>query len=89
MSESYNNELPAQYELLKTVEVEPWMSGTIDQLSENARVWGAYAEGPLDIPTMWNAVGREFGSAFVEEKSIEEAAADLLETLEDELAKAK
>ena len=89
MSESYNNELPAQYELLKTVEVEPWMSGTIDQLSENARVWGAYAEGPLAIPTMWNAVGREFGSAFVEEKTIEEAAADLLETLEDELAKAE
>lgn len=88
MGEYYTNELPAQYSLLKEIKFEPWLQGNIDQLSENARVWGPYADGPVAIPTMWNAVGREFGSAFVGEKSIEEAAADLLATMEAELAKA-
>ena len=89
MSNHYTGELPAQYSLLKTIDVEPWMQGTIDQLSTNARVWGPYIEGPIPFTTMWNSVGREFGSAFVGEKSIDEAAADLLKTLETELAKKK
>jgi len=80
----YPNQLPAQYSILKTIDLGEQLSGFPAQM-EHARTWGAYADGPASIATMWNATGRAFGSAFIGELSYEEAAQKLLDSVEEQL----
>ena len=87
LTKDYTNEWPAQYSLLKKVSVEPWLQGTMTQLQNYARSWGAYNESPIPIPSMWNETGRAFGAAFVGQKSVDEAAADFLQFLKNGLNK--
>ncbi|MET0607036.1 MAG: sugar ABC transporter substrate-binding protein [Beijerinckiaceae bacterium] len=54
---------------------------------KTARSWGAYSNGPVAIPFMWNAVGRAAGSVFIGEKSSKQAAAELHDAISRELAK--
>jgi multiple sugar transport system substrate-binding protein len=77
---------PSQYEALKTKQPEPGMEGFRDQLLL-ARSWGAYATGPVDIPTMWNASGRAIGSVLIRQKTAEQAAQEFVALLQAELAK--
>lgn len=80
----YENQFPAQKTLLKSIEFGPALGGFAEQLTL-ARSWGAYSDGPAQIGRMWNAAGRAFGSAFIGERSYEEAAAELLESVEEQL----
>ena len=64
-------------------EIAPGFSEQIKQ----ARTWGPYGLGPVAIPFMWNAVGRAAGSVFIGEKTSKEAATELRDTIEKELAK--
>lgn len=54
---------------------------------QTARSWGAYNNGPVSIPFMWNAVGRAAGSVFIGEKTSKQAATELHEAIAKELAK--
>ncbi len=80
----YGNQFPAQKTPLRSIEFGPALGGFAEQLTL-ARSWGAYSDGPAQIGEMWNDTGRAFGSAFIGEKSYEEAAAELLESVEDQL----
>ncbi len=82
--EYYGNQFPAQKTPLQSIEFGPALGGFAEQLTL-ARSWGAYSDGPAQIGSMWDATGRAFGSAFIGEKSYEEAAADLLKSVEDQL----
>ena len=84
LTEFYGNQFPAQKAALSTIEFGPTLDGFARQL-QLARSWGAYSDGPAQIGTMWNDTGRAFGSAFIGESSYAEAAAGLLETVEDQL----
>jgi multiple sugar transport system substrate-binding protein len=55
------------------------MEGFRDQFSKGARSWGPYARGPAAIATMWNQTSRSFGSAFIGQKTPDEAANELLD----------
>ena len=52
-----------------------------------ARTWGPYGLGPVPIPFMWNATGRAAGAVFIGEKTSQQAAAELHDAIEKELAK--
>jgi ABC-type glycerol-3-phosphate transport system substrate-binding protein len=69
---------------LGKIEFGPTLGGFAEQLTL-ARSWGAYSDGPAQIGTMWNDTGRAFGSAFIGERSYEEAAAELLASVEEQL----
>lgn len=80
----YGNQFPAQKAPLGKIEFGPALAGFAKQLTL-ARSWGAYSDGPAQIGTMWNDTGRAFGSAFIGERTYEEAAAELLESVEEQL----
>ncbi|HYF21465.1 MAG TPA: sugar ABC transporter substrate-binding protein [Ramlibacter sp.] len=80
------NYTPSQMEAVRTAKVEPGMEGFKEQLL-NARSWGPYATGPVDIPVMWNAIGRAAGSVFARQRTPEQAAQDFLAQLNAEMAK--
>ena len=80
----YSNQFPAQKTTLQGIEFGPALGGFAEQL-QLARSWGAYADSPAQIGTMWNDTGRAFGSAFIGEKTYEEAAAELLQSVADQL----
>ena len=82
--EYYGNQFPAQKTPLKNIAFGPALAGFAEQL-QLARSWGAYSDGPAQIAKMWNSTGRAFGSAFIGEKSHEDAAAELLESVEKQL----
>ena len=84
LTKYYGNQFPAQKSLLKSIEFGPGLGGFAEQLTL-ARSWGAYSDGPAQIGKMWNAAGRAFGSAFIGERSYEEAAAELLKSIADQL----
>lgn len=84
LTKYYENQFPAQKGLLKSIEFGPALGGFAEQLTL-ARSWGAYSDGPAQIGKMWNAAGRAFGSAFIGERSYEEAAAELLKSVADQL----
>ena len=84
LTKYYGNQFPAQKSLLKSIEFGPALGGFAEQLTL-ARSWGAYSDGPAQIGKMWNAAGRAFGSAFIGERSYEEAAAELLKSVADQL----
>ena len=84
LTQYYGNQFPAQKSLLKSIEFGPGLGGFAEQLTL-ARSWGAYSDGPAQIGKMWNTAGRAFGSAFIGERSYEEAAAELLKSVADQL----
>jgi len=84
LTKYYENQFPAQRALLQKVEFGPTLEGFAEQL-QLARTWGAYADGPAQIGSMWDEAGRQFGSAAIGEKSFEEAAADFLGSIKEAL----
>lgn len=80
----YGNQFPAQKTPLGEIEFGPVLAGFAEQLTL-ARSWGAYSDGPAQIGTMWNDTGRAFGSAFIGERSYQEAAEELLAAVEEQL----
>ena len=84
LTKYYGNQFPAQKTPLGSIEFGPALGGFAEQLTL-ARSWGAYSDGPAQIGTMWNDTGRAFGSAFIGERSYEEAAAELLTSVEEQL----
>jgi multiple sugar transport system substrate-binding protein len=80
------NYTPSQMEAVRQQKVDRGMEGFKEQLL-TARSWGAYATGPLEIPTMWNSLGRAAGTVFVRQKTAEEAAQDYVGQLAADLAK--
>jgi multiple sugar transport system substrate-binding protein len=84
--ESYNTAYyPAQQALLAKRPFPEEMQGFRDQFEKGARSWGPYARGPAAIATMWNQTSREFGAAFIGQKTPLEAATDLLAFVEGQL----
>ena len=84
--ESYNTAYyPAQEALLAKRPFPEELQGFRDQFEKGARSWGPYARGPAAIATMWNQTSREFGAAFIGQKTPLEAANDLLAFVEDQL----
>ena len=84
LTRHYGNQFPAQKAPLGEIEFGPVLAGFAEQLTL-ARSWGAYSDGPAQIGTMWNDTGRAFGSAFIGERSYEDAAAELLASVEEQL----
>ncbi len=80
----YENQFPAQKTPLRNIEFGPALGGFAEQLTL-ARSWGAYSDGPAQIGKMWNDTGRAFGSAFIGQRTYAEAAAELLESVEEQL----
>ena len=78
--EFYTSQLPAQKTLLKTINFGKAFQGYARMLTL-ARTWGDYASSPAPIGAMWDATNREFGAAFAGQKSYEQAAKDLLNTV--------
>ena len=84
--ESYNTAYyPAQEALLAKRPFPEELQGFRDQFEKGARSWGPYARGPAAIATMWNQTSREFGAAFIGQKTPLEAANDLLAFVEGQL----
>jgi multiple sugar transport system substrate-binding protein len=81
----YRTQFPAQKSLLKQVDFGPELKGFAEQL-QTARTWGPYASGPVPIGTMWNEVGRAFGTALSGQQSPEEASKALLQTMQKLMA---
>ena len=77
-SKFYRTQFPAQRTLLKKVDFGPELKGFAEQL-EYARSWGAYANGPIPIGTLWNLAGRGFGVALSGQRSADDAAKELLQ----------
>lgn len=84
LQDYYASQFPAQKSQLQSIEFGPGLGGFAEQL-QLARSWGAYSDGPAAIGTLWNETGRAFGSAFIGERTYEESAARLLESVEEQL----
>jgi len=80
--EYYYGQFPAQKSLLKKIDFGKAFNAFPKQLAQ-ARVWGDYSTCPAPIGSMWDATNKEFGAAFVGQKTYEEAAQDLLKTVQD------
>ena len=72
----YYPQWPAQTSLVERIERDPAHAGYPEQLLK-ARSWGAYSTGPVDIPTMWNWVGRGAGAVFIGEQTPLEASQEI------------
>lgn len=77
-------QFPASKSALAALEYPAGLEGYGMQLP-NARTWGAYANGKTPIGTMWSEAGREFGAILVGDKTPEEAAQSLIDTINDML----
>lgn len=76
----YTTQFPAQRALLKKVNWSPELKGFAEQLGY-ARTWGPYSDGPAPIGAMWNATGRAFSAALSGQRSEQEAAQELVQTV--------
>lgn len=74
----YTNQFPAQKSLLSQIEYRDEELGFADQLANNTRTWGAYAESGAGVGQLWNVTARAFGSALSGQTSPEEAADELI-----------
>jgi multiple sugar transport system substrate-binding protein len=81
----YYPQWPAQTSLVERIERGPAHAGYPEQLLK-ARSWGAYSTGPVDIPTMWNWVGRGAGAVFIGEKTPLEASQEIYDNISAGLA---
>ncbi len=86
--EYYTSYYPSQYSLLKVLPFPKEMEGFRAQYSA-ARSWGPYSSGPVAIGAMWNQTSRSFGSAFIGEKSYDEAGQELYDFIVEQLKKKK
>jgi multiple sugar transport system substrate-binding protein len=77
---AYKTQFPAQRSLLQSVDFGPEMKGFAEQLT-HARPWGAYADGPYAMGSMWNITGRAFGAALSGQRSVDDAAGDMLDQI--------
>nr|WP_306263647.1 extracellular solute-binding protein [Pararhizobium sp. IMCC3301] len=77
-------QFPASKSALAALEYPAGLEGYGMQLP-NARTWGAYANGKTPIGTMWSETGREFGAILVGDKTPEEAAQSLIDTINEML----
>ena len=80
----YRSQFPAQKSLLKDIDFGPGMQGYAQQL-EHARTWGPYSDGPVQISTMWNEVGRDFGAVFIGQATPDESAQRILTMIQQKL----
>ncbi len=83
-SEYLTAQFPASKSALAALEYPAGLEGYGMQLP-NARTWGAYANGKTPIGTMWSETGREFGAILVGDKTPEEAAQSLIDTINEML----
>lgn len=74
----YTNQFPAQKSLLSQIEYRTEELGFADQLANNTRTWGAYADSGAGVGQLWNVTARAFGSALSGQDSLEEAADELI-----------
>lgn len=76
-TEFYVTQFPAQKTLLNQIKFDPAEEGFAKQLAEHTRSWGAYAQAPGGMGSLWNATARAFGEALSGQKTPEVAAAEL------------
>ncbi|WP_068310309.1 ABC transporter substrate-binding protein [Polycladidibacter hongkongensis] len=83
----YTNQFPAQKTLLSQIEYRHEELGFAEQLANNTRTWGAYAESGVGVGPLWNTVSRAFGTALSGQESSEKSAEKLIAEIERMLAK--
>lgn len=83
----YTNYVQPQRPIMNYDRLPSEISAGFTAQLQTARSWGAYNNGPVSIPFMWNAVGRSAGSVFIGEKTSKQAATELHEAIAKELAK--
>ena len=83
----YTNYVQPQRPIMNYDRLPSEISAGFTAQLQSARSWGAYNNGPVSIPFMWNAVGRWAGSVFIGEKTSKQAATELHEAIAKELAK--
>jgi|TARA_B110000908_G_C10265049_1_gene462966 multiple sugar transport system substrate-binding protein len=76
--EYYTNQFPAQKSMLSEIEYRDEELGFSEQLANNTRTWGAYAESGVGVGPLWNVTSRAFGTALSGQMSSEQAADELL-----------
>ena len=81
----YTNYVQAQRPLLGYSRLPPELVGFSEQI-KTARSWGPYGSGPVPIPFMWNLVGRAAGSAFIGDKTADQAAAEIHDAIAVKIA---
>jgi len=78
----YTTYFPAQVSLLENIEFEDAMTGYAEQLPF-AITFNDYILSPPPVGAMWESTNREFGSGYSGQKSPDEAAADLVERMQE------
>ncbi len=79
--ERYTN-FPAQESLLGELEFGPGEQGYADQLP-HAITFKQYIESPAPVSGMWDATNREFASVYSGQKTPEQAARDLIRSMQE------
>lgn len=74
----YTNQFPAQKSMLSEIEYRDEELGFSEQLANNTRTWGAYAQSGIGVGPLWNVTSRAFGSAMSGQISSEQAADELI-----------
>ena len=87
-SGAYKTQFPAQRSLLQTVDFGPGMGGFAEQM-QHTRPWGAYADGPAAMGTMWNITDRTFGAALSGQTSVDQAASEEIDQIKKLMAGGK
>ncbi|WP_170419517.1 ABC transporter substrate-binding protein [Ruegeria atlantica] len=74
----YTNQFPAQKTLLGQIEYRPEELGFSEQLANNTRTWGAYADSGAGVGQLWNLTSRAVGTAMSGQASSLDAANELV-----------
>jgi multiple sugar transport system substrate-binding protein len=78
----YTTYFPAQVSLLENIEFSEDQTGYAEQLP-NAITLNEYIVAPPPVSAMWESTNREFGAVYSGQKSVEEAASDLAERMQE------
>lgn len=78
----YTMQFPAQVSLLENIEFEAEMTGYADQLPY-AITFNDYIVSPPPVSAMWAATNQEFGAVYSGQKTVEQAAADLVDRMQE------
>lgn len=81
---AYRSQFPARRSLLKSIDFGKAMKGFAVQM-QHTRTWGAYANGPVPIGTLWNLTDRAFGAALSGQTAVQSAAADYVKQVESQM----
>ncbi len=84
--EFYTEQFPAQIPLLREIPFPEAFKGYAGQL-QFAQTFNEYIVSPVPVGAMWDATNREFSAAIAGQKSPEQAAKDLLNSIEEFLKK--